>query len=95
MRNDALRVEWKPTAQADLEAIFAYLLPLNPFAAEHVVQELVVAADSLATFPRRGRPGRAKGTRELVAVWPYVMVYEIRDGAVVILRLWHGAQDRP
>lgn len=95
MRNEPLRVEWQPTALADLEAIFAYLLPLNPFAAERVVQGLTIAADSLNTFPQRGRPGRVKGTRELVAVWPYVMVYEVRDEAVVILRLWHGAQDRP
>jgi plasmid stabilization system protein ParE len=40
MSNDALRVEWRPAALADLEAIFAYLLPLNPHAAERVVQEL-------------------------------------------------------
>jgi toxin ParE1/3/4 len=42
----------------------SHLLPLNPFAAERVVQELTVAANSLATFPHRGRPGRMKGTRE-------------------------------
>lgn len=94
MRNAPLRVEWQPTARADLEAIFAHLLPLNPFAAEHVVQELAIAADSLTTFPQRGRPGRAKGTRELVTVWPYVVVYEAREEAVVILRIWHGARDR-
>lgn len=95
MRNEPLRVEWQPTAQADLEAIFAYLLPLNPFAAEHVVQELTIAADSLSTFPQRGRPGRVKGTRELAAVWPYVVIYEVQAETVVILRIWHGAQDRP
>jgi addiction module RelE/StbE family toxin len=87
-------VEWRPTALADLEAIFAYLLPLNPFAAERVVQELTVAADSLASFPHRGRPGRASGTRELVTAWPYILVYEVRQEAVFILRVWHGAQDR-
>lgn len=95
MRNDALRVEWRPAARADLEAVFAYLLPLNPFAAERVVQGLTIAADSLATFPQRGRPGRVPGTRELVAAWPYVMVYEVQEDAVMILRIWHGAQDRP
>jgi plasmid stabilization system protein ParE len=87
-------VEWRPAALSDLEGIFAYLLPLNPFAAEQVVQGLTIAADSLATFPHRGRPGRVKETRELVAVWPYALVYEVREEAVVILRVWHGAQER-
>jgi toxin ParE1/3/4 len=37
------------------------------------------------------------GTRELVAVWPCIVIYEVRQdqGAAVILRIWHGAQDRP
>lgn len=94
MRNDHLPVEWRPAATADLEAIFAYLLPVNPFAAEQVVQALTIAADSLATFPHRGRPGRVRDTRELVAVWPYILVYEVRDNVLSILRIWHGAQDR-
>lgn len=94
MRNDALPVLWSPAAAADLEAIFAYLLPLNPAVAEDVIQELTVAADSLAEFPFRGRQGRARGTRELLAVRPYAVVYEVRRDAVVILRLWHGMQAR-
>ena len=95
MSNDSLRVEWRPAALADLEAIFAYLLPLNPHAAERVVKELAVAAGSLGNFPRRGRPGRVSGTRESPIVRPYVLVYEVRHDSVVVLRLWHGAQDRP
>lgn len=38
MSNGLLRVEWRPAALSDLEAIFAYLLPLNPHAAERVVR---------------------------------------------------------
>ncbi len=36
------------------------------------------------------------GTRELVALSPYLIVYEVDPGAdsVRILRVWHGAQDR-
>lgn len=100
MRNDAVRVGWRPAALADLEAVFAYLLPLNPYAAERVVQEVAVAADSLTSFPYRGRSGRVAGTRELVAAHPYIVVYEVVAGeegeaeSVTILRIWHGAQDR-
>jgi plasmid stabilization system protein ParE len=57
---------------------------------------LLVAGDSLATLPRRGRPGRQPGTRELVALPPYIVVYRIaEDDTVTILRIWHAAQDRP
>jgi hypothetical protein len=45
--------------------------------------------------PHRGRPGSQAGTRELVAMPPYVIVYRVTDEDVVtILRIWHAAQDR-
>ena len=91
-----MKVEWRPSALDDRDAIIEYLEPLNPHAAVNLLQALILAGDSLTLFPYRGRPGLAAGTRELVAVWPYLIVYEIDDDAdtVSILRIWHGAQDR-
>ena len=91
-----MKVEWRPSALNDRDAIIEYLEPLNPHAAVNLLQALILAGDSLTLFPHRGRPGLAAGTRELVAVWPYLIVYEIDDEAdtVSILRIWHGAQDR-
>jgi toxin ParE1/3/4 len=91
---EPLDVDWRPAALADIEAIHAYLLPLNPWAARNVAQELAVAGDSLAVFPNRGRPGRGRGTRELLAVWPYIIVYRVEARSVVILRVWHGKRLR-
>jgi plasmid stabilization system protein ParE len=35
------------------------------------------------------------GTRELIVMPPYLIVYRVSDaGAVTILRVWHAAQDR-
>jgi toxin ParE1/3/4 len=59
-----------------------------------VAREILLAGESLLLFPRRGRLGMAPETRELLAVIPYVIVYEVVDGEVFILRAWHGAQDR-
>ncbi|MBV8612219.1 MAG: type II toxin-antitoxin system RelE/ParE family toxin, partial [Acetobacteraceae bacterium] len=91
-----MNVEWADSALTDIERIVAYLKPLNPFAARQLARKLFTAGDSLTTFPHRGRPGLAAGTRELVIVRPYLMVYEVDDaaGLVRILRVWHGAQNR-
>ena len=68
----------------------------NPAAAARLVEALILSADSLASFPGRGRLGQASGTREIVAAYPYLLVYRVEHdaGVVRILRVWHGAQDR-
>jgi toxin ParE1/3/4 len=91
-----VNVVWRPTARDDRHHIFEFLFDRNPEAAREVETRLILAADSLATFPNRGRPGRVAGTRELLTVWPYALVYEVdaAAGLVRILRVWHGAQNR-
>lgn len=65
------RVNWRSIAFADLARVVAYIAEKNPIAARRVGRELLLAGDSLANFPYRGRRGRVSGTRELVTVWPY------------------------
>lgn len=90
-----MSVSWKPAARADIVRIMGHIAAENPIAARRVARELVLAGDSLAVFPRRGRAGSTAGTRELVATQPYIIVYEIGDDdVVVILRVWHAAQRR-
>jgi toxin ParE1/3/4 len=91
-----VNVVWRPAARDDRQQIFEYLFDRNPEAAREIETRLILAADSLTTFPHRGRPGKVAGTRELLTVWPYVLVYEVDDavGLVRILRIWHGAQNR-
>lgn len=66
----------------------------NPAAANRVAIQLLATCDRLEYLPERGRPGLVASTRELVALWPYVIVYRVMPDGVQILRLWHGAQDR-
>jgi plasmid stabilization system protein ParE len=72
----------------------AYLEPLNPHAAANLLRALVLAGDSLVLFPNHGRLGLAAGTRELVAVSPYLVVYEVYQAALIgrILPVWHSAR---
>jgi toxin ParE1/3/4 len=89
-------VVWAPQAIEDIARITRYIATENPVAAVRVARELLVAGDSLVTFPRRGRPDSLPGRRELVALPPYVIVYRVlADDTVDILRIWHAAQDRP
>ena len=91
-----MRVLWARAARDDRRRIAAWLAERNKAAAVRVARALVAAADSLGTRPEKGRPGRAPGTREISAVPPYIIVYEVDQtaGVVLILRVWHSAQDR-
>ena len=87
-----MTVIWRPAGSADVARLVAHIAHENPIAAQTMARELFVAAASLAVFPRRGRRGLVPGTRELVTVRPYVIVYEVAEGGLVrILRVWHGA----
>jgi plasmid stabilization system protein ParE len=49
----------------------------------------------LRYFPLAGRTGASEGTREwVVREYPYILVYEIRSGEVMILGVFRAAQDR-
>jgi toxin ParE1/3/4 len=88
-------VRWRMQALADVARIIRHIAADNPVAAARVGRAILLASDSLALFPRRGPIGRREGTRELVALPPYLLVYRlIGVDDVMILRVWHGAQDR-
>ena len=89
-----MRVIWRAAARADVIRLIGHIADENPIAARKVARALLLAGDSLVMFPRRGRRGSDPAIRELVAVWPYILVYEVASDAVHILRVWHGAQDR-
>lgn len=88
-------VVWRGPALADLRRIVKHVESENPLAARRVARDLVLAGDSLAIFPNRGRSSLTSSTRELATIRPYVIVYRIVGDNVRILRIWHAAQDRP
>ena len=91
-----MRVRWTPSAVADLEEISDYLFERNPQAAISVLQRVDESVATLKLFPNMGRPGRKKDTRELVVpTSPYLLVYQVADEILHILRVLHGAQYWP
>jgi toxin ParE1/3/4 len=90
-----MRVRITDPAKADLFEIRLYLQSQSPAAARKMGRRLRDACLKLTDFPNRNRVGSVPGTRENVTVWPYVIVYRVTETEVQILRVWHGAQDRP
>lgn len=90
-----MQVELTPKALDDIEDIRCYVAQDNPRAAELVVSRLIRACTNLGILPQRGRPGLIDGSRELVAVRPYIIVYRFHAHRIDILRIWHAAQSRP
>jgi plasmid stabilization system protein ParE len=78
-----LPVVWRARALADIGRIVRHIATDNPVAARRVGRELLLAGDSLVMFPRRGRPGRQPGTRELVIMPRYIVVYRITGADTV------------
>ena len=86
-----MKVAWADDALNDVERHISYVSQFNPTAAAALARQLLEAGNTLKLFPHRGRPGSEPGTREMVAVHPYVVVYEIGRDTLVVLRVWHGA----
>ena len=91
-----LKIEWLPLASANRFAQLDYIAQDNPLAAIDQDERIEHQIDMLLQHPQMGRPGRKKGTRELViSRTPFVVVYRAKGPRIEIIRLLHGAQQWP
>ena len=80
----------------DLQHIRSYIESENPGTARAVVLRIIERIETLRAHPALGRPGRVSATRELVITGlPYIVVYQVRRDAVVVLRALHAARRWP
>jgi len=88
-----MKLEWLPQALHDFDEIIDYIAEDNPVAAIEQGDEIESQVAGLLDNRQLGRPGRVKGTRELVVVrTPYIVAYRVNKGAIQILRILHGAR---
>jgi plasmid stabilization system protein ParE len=89
-------LQWTTSANHDLVRLHAFLNPLNPRAAAQIVQQLVAAAEQLLTYPQLGErlPEFAPRDVRRLIVGDYELRYELTDTTIIVLRLWHGREDR-
>jgi len=91
-----VRIRWTVPAAAALDRIQDYIARENPGAAFEVVQRIRVAVSQLELHPKVGRPGRVRGTNELVIHdLPYIVPYRIKKDEAQILSVYHTSRKWP
>jgi toxin ParE1/3/4 len=90
-------IEWTEQATQQLDQAHDYItLSNSQEVAAQITMHIASSVQQLASFPMSGRPGRVPGTRELViSNSPFVVAYRIDKEHIVILAIYHGAQQWP
>lgn len=88
---------WRPMALADREAIMEFVAAENPAAAVALDDQFEAKAEQARQRPTLYKPGRVKGTREIVVRPNYVMIYAVEKEPceVVVLRVLRTARQWP
>ena len=91
-----MKITWTNEATRDLGRIRRFLAGVNPRAARHTFETLRYAPRKLLDYPRLGVrlehfPDR---TIRRMVVGDYEIRYELKTDLIVILRVWHGKEDR-
>ena len=91
-----MRLLWSRQAEDDAASIVEFIARDKPGAAIEIGDAIEEHARRLRDFPKSGRRGRVKGTRELVVAGsPFILVYRILGDTIGIVRVLHGAQQWP
>ncbi|MCH9827429.1 MAG: type II toxin-antitoxin system RelE/ParE family toxin [Gammaproteobacteria bacterium] len=90
-----MRLVWTRPAGRDRKAIRENIAQDDPAAALALDQWLSDGAKRLADHPGLGRTGRVADTRELVTHQNYILIYDIADDCMRILRVLHAARQWP
>lgn len=91
-----MKLVFSPEAEADLETIGDYIALDNPARAMIFIQRLRAACSELAEHPRRFKRldrFRQREVRRRVHQ-TYLIVYEVAETHVAIVRIVHGAMDQ-
>jgi addiction module RelE/StbE family toxin len=90
-----MQLVWTPESVEDREAIYAFIELDNPRAALALDTLISEKAERLLEQPGLGRPGRVRGTRELVLHPNYLLIYDQVEDRLRILRVLHAARQWP
>jgi toxin ParE1/3/4 len=93
-----MRLRFSNRSILQLAEIRDFITRESPRSAELVRLRILATIERLQSLPEMGHVERKNGTRELrVEGLPYIIVYRVEsgdNGYLVILGIFHGAQDR-
>ena len=91
-----MRIRRSRQAQADANALWAYVAQHNVAAADRLIERIVSATDRLLLHPESGSPKFEiyPGLRS-VPSFPYLIYYRVAEGVIEVLHLRHGARKPP
>ncbi|CAL4869519.1 hypothetical protein MMA231_03811 (plasmid) [Asticcacaulis sp. MM231] len=90
-----MRIVWTVSARQKRDQAIEYVAQESLRAAFNQLNEIELQADRLLEHPNMGRPGKIRGTRELVIrQTPFIIGYRVKGDVVQIVRFLHGAQNR-
>jgi toxin ParE1/3/4 len=91
-----MKIELAPSAQQELLRLDDYLAERSPAKADHVLDQIYDAIESLHQFPLIGGQGRVADTREVVvSSTAYLLTYRLEGETLQILAVLHGTRRWP
>lgn len=91
-----MEIYWTSGAELNLLDAVDFVSADSPAAALKLGKTLRAIVEQLALTPAMGRAGRVARTRELaVPGTSYLVIYQVKDGTLQIIRLLHMARRWP
>jgi len=92
------KIVWRERALEDISRLHDFLFEKNEEAAAKAARVILRGSSLLEESPRLGRPmADGTGRRELFIPFGagfYVLRYFLTNDIVIIVRVWHGREDR-
>lgn len=90
-----MKLRFTGKALEDLERLHAFVAKKNPAAADRIRRQLLESFQTLLKQPLGGKPVKSLPVRQWVT-GDYVVRYLIEaEQSLIIVRIWHGREDRP
>ena len=89
-----MKVQFTPSAEAELKAILSFVRRESPLGAQRLKANMKTALSRLVKFPDSGRhiPEFPDFEGREVIISPYRFFYQVFEDTVWILAVWHSAQ---
>lgn len=92
------KIVWRERALEDINRLYSFLFDKSQEAATKAAEIILRGSSLLEESPRPGRPmADGTGRRELLIPFGsgfYVLRYFITNDVVIIVRVWHGRENR-